>query len=170
MAEPLATFSPCGRYRYTLRRTTGGLLDAHGTVAWIMLNPSTADARVDDKTICKVRGFAARWGYRDLVVVNAYAWRSTDPDGLWSVDCYTAGGPTGGEDNDAAILAACAGAERVVCAWGKNLRPDRRAELAHLLAGVPLWALKFNDDGSPVHPLYQPNTRTPVPFTFAGAT
>lgn len=166
LREPLATFSPCGRYRYTLRRTTGGLLDAHGQVTWIMLNPSTADERVDDATIRKVRGFSERWGYRDLFVVNAYAWRSADPDGLWSVDCYAAGGPTGGDDNDAAILAACAGAERVVCAWGKNLRPERRADLARLLAGVQLWALTLNGDGSPAHPLYLKNTLTPVPFVL----
>lgn len=172
---PLATFSPCGRYRYTLRRTCGGLLlteadgfAGDGQVVWIMLNPSTADASVDDPTIRKVRGYSERWGYRSLVVVNAYAWRSTDPRVLPSI-----ADPVG-PDNDAAIVSACAGAAQaggpgvglVVCAWGKNLRPNRLAELARLLAGVPLHALKLNGDGSPAHPLYLANVLMPQPFAL----
>lgn len=166
---PLATFSPCGHYRYTLRRTCGGLLESHGRVVFIMLDPSTADARVDDPTIRKVRGYTERWLYRELVVVNAYAWRATDPGVLPSI-----ADPVG-PDNDAAIASVCGGAQQhesnsldplVVCAWGKHLRPDRRTALARLLAGVPLHALKLNDDGSPAHPLYLKNTLRPVPFAL----
>lgn len=168
---PLATFSPCSNYRYTLRRTCGGLLTSHGRVVFIMLNPSTADAHVDDPTIRKVRGYAERWLYRELVVVNAYAWRSTDPRVLPSI-----ADPVG-PDNDAAFVSVCGGAQQhesnslgydplVVCAWDKHLRPDRRAVLARLLAGVPLHALKLNEDGSPAHPLYLPNVLRPQPFAL----
>ena len=51
-----ANISPCGRYRYTLSRTWG---DAR-PLAFVMLNPSTADANVDDPTIRRCIGFAER--------------------------------------------------------------------------------------------------------------
>lgn len=176
MAEALlATLSPCGNYRYTLRRS--GLLTGHGRVTWIMLNPSTADAWVDDPTIRKVRKYTERWRYRELVVVNAYAWRSTDPHALLGVPDPV------GPDNDEAIRGTLVGVHwtdrdwdlplasdpLVVCAWGKHLRPDRRAGLARLLAGVPLYALKLNNDGSPSHPLYLSDALSPIPFTLEDA-
>jgi hypothetical protein len=52
-----AVISPCGLYRYRLERH--GLSGAGG-VAWIMVNPSTADATQDDATIRKVIGFTER--------------------------------------------------------------------------------------------------------------
>jgi hypothetical protein len=42
-----ATISDCGRYRYALGRRW----DDGPTACWVMLNPSTADADVDDPTI-----------------------------------------------------------------------------------------------------------------------
>lgn len=56
-----AVISECGLYRYRLERH--GLSGA-GAVAWIMVNPSTADATTDDPTIKKVMSAAtvgARW-------------------------------------------------------------------------------------------------------------
>ena len=78
--EPPA-FSPCGRYRYTLHRQWGN----GGHVLWVMCNPSTATATVDDPTVRRELGFARDWGFGRYVKVNAYGLRSTDPKGLWSV-------------------------------------------------------------------------------------
>src|SRR5882724_1884503 len=51
-----AVISNCGLYRYRLDRM---LRDDHGpTVAFVMVNPSTADATQDDATIRKCIGFA----------------------------------------------------------------------------------------------------------------
>lgn len=163
--QVLATFSACRHYRYTLHRTLQRLLIRPRAMTWIMLNPSTADETTDDATIRRCIGFAKAWGFDALTVVNAYAWRSTDPNGLWSSECSEAGGPVGA-DNDAAIVTACTGADMVVCAWGRHLRPDRREQLAHLLRGVKLTALATNSDGSPSHPLRLPSSLVPRPFTL----
>lgn len=159
---PLATWSPCKSYRYTLRRVWRSV-DEPRVVTWVLLNPSTADEFTSDPTIRRCLGFAQAWGFDELMIVNAYAWRSTDPRGLWKVDDPV------GPDNDAAILGACARAELVVCGWGKNLRALRRGQLAALLASVQLTALQLNDDGSPAHPLYLRGDLKPQPFTFTEA-
>jgi len=168
---PLATFSPCGLYRYTLRRIwwtdltvarrSGVVTPA--VVVWVLLNPSTADATRNDPTIRRCLGYAKAWGFDELAIVNAYAWRSTKPRGLWSPECTAAGGPVG-VDNDAAITAACTSAELVVCGWGRHLQPARRGELARLLADMKLTALATNGDGSPSHPLRLPSSLQPQPF------
>lgn len=71
-----AVFSPCGTYRYELRRTWESSLPILVTIG---LNPSTADGYGDDPTIRKEIGFASRWGYGGIVKVNMFAFRSTDP-------------------------------------------------------------------------------------------
>lgn len=161
---PLATWSPCSLYRYTLRRVWRSV-DEPRVVTWILLNPSTADEFRNDATIRRCISFSSGWGYQELMIVNAYAWRSTKPKGLRSRECIAAGGPVG-EGNDAAILAACARAELVVCGWGRHLQPDRRAALERLLAGLKLTALATNEDGSPTHPLRLPGSLTPQPFAL----
>jgi hypothetical protein len=157
-----ATFSGCGLYRYELRRT----LDVFGgapkgrTVAWLMLNPSTADASTDDPTIRKCRGFSQRWGYSEFVVVNLYAWRATDPR-----EMLAAADPVGPE-NDRHLLAAAASAELVVCAWGCNARADRRAHVLELLElyAHKLRCLKIVGGDEPGHPLMLPYKLPLQPF------
>lgn len=78
-----AVISDDGRYRYRLWRTWAPELPR---MAWIMLNPSTADAEVDDPTIRRCVGFAKREGCGGIEVVNLYAYRSTDPSVLGTVD------------------------------------------------------------------------------------
>lgn len=107
----VAQFSPCAKYRYLLTREG---LGGTGTCLFIMLNPSTADAMVDDATIRRCSGFAQRWGYARLEVANIYAYRSTDPRALRDL-----ADPVGPE-NDQYIAEAVARADKVVCAWGAH--------------------------------------------------
>lgn len=172
---PLATWSPCKSYRYTLRRQLRLTL-APRVVAFLMLNPSTADEHDDDPTIRRCVDFAQSWGFCELMIVNVYAWRSTDPKMLPQVGVTArkieramrvrAPPDPVGTDNDVAILAACERAEMVVCAWGKNAKQGRIAQLRQLLAGQAskLHALKLNNDGSPAHPLYLNGSLRPQPF------
>lgn len=74
-----AYFSDDGQYRYVLRRWWN---NAKSPVTFIMLNPSTAGATVDDMTLRKCEGFAQRWGFGSLIVVNLFALIATDPDEL----------------------------------------------------------------------------------------
>jgi hypothetical protein len=77
--ERAAVLSECGRYRYVLTRTWDHDLAA---CAFIGLNPSTADAHEDDPTIRRCIRFARDWGHGGLIMLNLFAWRSTDPRGL----------------------------------------------------------------------------------------
>lgn len=152
-----AVFSRCETYRYRLTRD-GIRTPVNGeprtTVTWIMLNPSTADASVDDPTIRRVRGFSRRAGHYGFIVVNLYALRATDPAELARHDAPN------GPDNDAAILAAAEDADQIVCAWGAHpMAPPRARAVEHLLDGLPLFCLGTTKEGEPRHPLYVPGTQ-----------
>lgn len=47
---------------------------------FIGLNPSTADESKDDPTIRRCIRFAKDWGYGGLLMMNAFAFRATDPN------------------------------------------------------------------------------------------
>lgn len=79
--ERYASISECNRYRWWLRRVWDARLLSDGRIAnevnFVMLNPSTADAEVDDPTIRRCIGFAKAWGFAALTVTNLYALRGT---------------------------------------------------------------------------------------------
>lgn len=149
-----ATLSDDGRYRYTLERQWGD----GKTVAFVMLNPSTADASQDDSTIRHCVNFARLWGCGRLVVVNLFAWRATDPGDL-PADKAEAVGP----GNDEVILAVARQSDIVVCAWGTHgAKWGRGAEvLAMLRTCTNPHALRMTKDGHPSHPLYLPGNLIP---------
>lgn len=74
--EKSAIISPCGQYRYRLERAWDRSFPA---AVFVCLNPSIADATLDDPTLRKCVGFARRWGCGHLVLVNLFALRATDP-------------------------------------------------------------------------------------------
>ncbi|MEL1251910.1 DUF1643 domain-containing protein [Aurantiacibacter gilvus] len=146
-----AILSPCGSYRYRLERD----LSLFGPVgAFIMVNPSTADAELDDQTIRKVKGFATRLGWSRVIVGNVFAYRATDIAQLATVD-----DPVGPQNGDH-LSHILADAESVVCAWGalQKLPPRLRDQwrtvtiLADAL-GRSLQCLGTVKDGHPKHPL-----------------
>ncbi|SDR62126.1 DUF1643 domain-containing protein [Paraburkholderia tuberum] len=74
-----AIISNCGLYRHRLERDVqmDGL-----TFAFFGINPSTADATLDDATVRKWIGFTRVNGGRRFIVGNVFAFRSTDITGL----------------------------------------------------------------------------------------
>jgi hypothetical protein len=122
---------------------------------WVMLNPSIADARKDDNTIRRVINFSAMWGFGALVVVNLYAFRSTDPRGLmYQPDPI-------GPENQNHIRQHAMTTSRVVCAWGCKAKRSRVqdvvVELRLIRQGCcgsnALYCLGTSKDDHPLHPL-----------------
>lgn len=143
-----ATISGCGTYRYMLRRTWNYTLPR---VLIVMLNPSTADARVDDATIRScVR--LCQWRHDGgFEVVNLFALRATDPAELSKHDDPV------GADNDYAIESAIGRCDIAICAWGAHPMAGNRSEhVRSLLRGrrpaVFCWGKTKR--GAPKHPLY----------------
>lgn len=137
-------------YRYTLRR--GPWLNGEGTVLFVMLNPSTADALEDDPTIRRCVSFAQLWGYAWLTVANLYALRATDPRELLGHR-----DPVGPENNEAIRRLASSSTE-VVVAWGATRHPEpSRArqvlEVVEFYAGTAR-CLGQTKNLHPRHPLY----------------
>lgn len=141
-----ARVSPCGRYRYTLERRWSPA----APLLWIMLNPSTADARLDDPTIRRCIRFARTWGHGGITVVNLFALRATDPRALrFDADPI-------GPENDEAIVEALNAHEHCVAAWGAHADPRRVRSVALLAEDAvrALWCLGTTREGAPRHPLY----------------
>ena len=156
-----ATFSACGEYRYELTRR---LAKGAGTVAFVMLNPSTADAYEEDPTIRRCLGFARDWGYRDVRILNIFALRSTDPQGL--KHCIDPIGPL----NDEYLRQYCTleKATKVVIAWGTHgAYLERGARVLAILREMRgndggLYALSWTKEGHPGHPLYAKGDLEPL--------
>ena len=147
-----ASFSPCRQYRYSLTRlfVAGAKLDR--CVAFVGLNPSTADEQADDPTIRRCVRFAKSWNYQGMVMLNLFGWRSTDPSVLKSISDPV------GPSNDAAILDIAAAVDRVVLCWGNHGTLHDRGKLVRAMLGrvrTPKYAFKLTAAGEPIHPLYQ---------------
>lgn len=159
-----ASISPCRRYRYTLERHWGD----GATLCWIMLNPSTANASDDDPTIRKCIGFAQRWGYDGISVVNLFAWRATEPHQLRTR--ADSGVDVIGPDNDLAIISAATRAKTVIAAWGIHGRHQGRDfQVWKLLQShhVTIACLGLTKRLDPKHPLYVPYDHKPRVYTYS---
>lgn len=155
MSPAGARFSPDRRWRTLLWRCWD---ERRPVVNFIMLNPSTADEVRLDPSCSRARDYAARWGYGALLVTNVFAWRSTDPAVLASIEDPV------GRGNDAAIVRAARRAQFVVCAWGNHgALFGRSAQVRARLreAGIALHVLRLTGRGEPAHPLYLPGTLRP---------
>ncbi len=162
MSDRGAIFSDCGQYRYRLHRRVTA---SDRICMFIMLNPSTADALLDDPTIRRCVGFARAMDCGMLEVVNLFAFRATKPK-----DMLTAPDPIG-PDNDKHINRCAQDAVmsggRIVCAWGANgdhLARDKIVLRRLLLAGCDPQSLGETAKGMPRHPLYLPNRCAPLPY------
>ena len=151
-----ALISDDGVYRYLLQRFWDVRREA---LNFVMLNPSTADAILDDPTIRRCLGFARALGFGSLEVTNLFALRSTDPKAL---RVHIA--PVGPE-NDEVIVSSARVCHMTICAWGNHGNyMNRSSHVLDLLrkAGVKPHALRIGKTGQPGHPLYLKGDLQPV--------
>jgi len=167
-----ATFSPCRKYRYRLWREWD---PTKPTVAFLALNPSTADETVDDPTIRRCVAFARSWSFGRYEMLNVFGWRATDPELLKRVFYPDAHDVAESYDpldcaNSHAIVDVMHKSSRLVLAWGSHkkiraiLTPREETlrafvetvaqEMARDGAHIEIGHLGTNADGSPKHPLY----------------
>lgn len=139
-----AVLSNCNKYRFALCR----IWDiSKPVVMFIGLNPSTADANVDDPTIRRCINFAMSWGYGGIYMANLFSYRATSPSQM-----KLQNDPIG-EDNDAWLIKLSESAAIVVAAWGNDGCFLNRSEIIKNM--LPnLYCLKINNSGEPAHPLY----------------
>lgn len=153
-----ATISPCGLYRYHLWRQWDNALPV---MCFVMQNPSTADANVNDPTITRCIGFARREKFGGISVRNVFAFRATDEREL-----LTAADPFGPE-NEANLL-DCRGVSlmtQLIVAWGTPFGGKRLAHWYKLAESIVRLhepeCLGTTKDGHPRHPLFLRND-TPI--------
>ena len=161
-----AAFSPCGRYRWWLRRSWD---PARPPLLFLGLNPSRAGAERDDPTLRRLQGFARRWGYGSLEVLNLFARISASPALL-----RRSHDPVGA-DNDHWLRQRL---QQVPAAlwlgWGNGGHwRDRDQQVLALIAdsapaGRPLLALALTASGQPRHPLYAPAAAQPLQLQHPG--
>ncbi len=114
-----------------------------------MLNPSRADATTDDHTIRKCLRYTQSWGYSGLVVVNLFAYISSEPCKLRLVS-----DPIGPE-NDEYLAKYLKVADRCLVAWGAvgdlPFMAERIRQVTPLLPAEAL-CLGYTKKGWPRHP------------------
>jgi hypothetical protein len=152
-----AVISECGTYRYVLTRHIPQLIRWVRPCLFVMLNPSTADADVDDPTIRRCIGFARTWGCTELTVVNLFALRATDPKEL------TKHADPIGPDNDQHIEEQVEkhwSTGKIVAAWGAHPLAKPRSDWFRGQFGI-VDCLGLTQAGAPRHPLYVPAKTEP---------
>jgi hypothetical protein len=161
-----AELSPCGRFRHWLDRAWD---DARPRLAYVMLNPSTADALEDDQTIRRCATLADKFGYGSFRVVNLFDFRAT-----LVVDLVRHGFQSS-DGNAALVDATMREAADVVFAWGglekRWLAAHERARsvwesAARLLAPRAPLCFGRTKDGHPLHPSRLPNSVVLQPFSY----
>ena len=140
-----ARFSPCRTWRYTLHRVWG---EGQGLLMVIGLNPSTADEVKNDPTVTRCINYARAWGFRGLIMMNAFAFRTTFPRVL-----KNAPDPVG-PDNDFWLRRMAYQAQLILAAWGNHgLWLDRQDRVLSLM-DREVHCLGVTKTGAPRHPLY----------------
>lgn len=164
-------------------------------IAWVGLNPSTADATKDDPTMLREIGFSFRWGFGSLIKLNIFPFITADPAEMRKIMSkgrgYRMELPTAllGMQNDEICAELLTKADMRMAAWGNGATAYEVNDWLYVIAmerdqhtiwgdGVTItdWkCLGTNANGSPRHTLSRgknrvPDDFVPVPWTPRGAT
>jgi hypothetical protein len=150
--QSFATFSTDRKYRYVLSRIWNA---EKPRIAFIGLNPSTANETDNDPTIRRVISFANQFGYGGLYMLNLFALVTPYPNELKQGD-----DPVG--NNDEYLDHYGPKAEKVVFAWGNFDVFGRDEQVIKMFPHA--MCLGKNGNGSPKHPLYLKASTPLIPF------
>lgn len=132
-------------------------------VLWIGMNPSTAEADVDDNTVRIEQRFSREWGFAAYCKTNVMSYRVTNPAGLLQPGVNPAD-----QRNLDIILGLAQQAGTVVLTIGSlppRLRPYGETVVRVLAnAGIQMKCLGVTADGSPRHVRGLPARAEPQPF------
>ena len=105
--------------------------------------------------------YAMRWNYGGFTMLNAFAYRATDPKVMKAVVEPI------GEENDEHILRYISGMDFII-AWGNHCtHMDRESNLLKILPERAM-CLGKNKSGSPKHPLYLKSDLKPFKYHEKG--
>jgi hypothetical protein len=144
-------FDATGTYRYLLWRSWDVTQPA---IAFILLNPSTADGTTNDATIRRCLGFARRWGYGTVQIANLFAYRTPNPLKLRQVTDPV------GRENDRYLNLVAQSSDYLVVGWGNGGQLFHRDEkvlktwISAQVSPQRLYCLGYTQKGCPYHPLY----------------
>lgn len=128
-----------------------------------MLNPSTADHRIDDPTVLVLIHFGKLWGYGGLTIINLYNWRSPSPASM-KVEPQRLG-EFNGIAHACAMTYARDNGGRLLVAWGNDGdfegEATRFADFAIRTMGLELICLGTTASGAPKHPMARGQYRIP---------
>lgn len=153
--------------------------DARGTARFVLgtvgrdplvcfgINPSTAAPNALDRTVARVRGFAAENGFDSWTMLNVYPQISTDPAGLHA-DHDTALKA----ENERHIAMTVRGRPTLLAAWGglvtsRSYLPALLRDILTITTDAGCDWVSLGDptkDGHPRHPLYVRGGTPLVPF------
>lgn len=169
-----ALFSADLRHRLALGRWFhDGPVVPERLLAFIGLNPSTADGQSEDATTRRWRGFTLSLGFPGYVAVNAHTLRSPDPNFL--LQARYARTPTWTDEGRVEMLAILATAATIICCWGATVE-----KVGHGMLNDPLVCDALRQraadiyclgtptkNGHPRHALYLPATANLRPYSAA---
>ena len=145
-----AIISDCKNYRYRLDRK---VQDDGIVIAYFGINPSTADATIDDQTVKKWIGFAKINNGSRFIVGNVFAYRSTNVRGLSCRDPI-------GADNEKYLQEIINEADILVPCWGNISKVQRNlrykfdeVKSAILDSGKPVKIFGLTNSDCPRHPM-----------------
>ncbi len=118
-------------------------------LTWLMLNPSRADAVADDHTIRKCLRYTRAWGYSGLVVVNLFAYISSNPSKLRLVSDPV------GPQNDEYLDKYLRMTNQCLVAWGAVAdEPFVLERIQRIRRSLPadVFCLGYTKKGWPKHP------------------
>lgn len=135
----MAVISSDGLYRYRLTKIWD---EDKPCIAFILLNPSTADNLRTDITAMNICNYSIANDYGRIDIVNLFAFRATNSKDMpyWREAI--------GEYNDQYILDAVLGASKVIIGWGSDQKVynERKMEVHNLLREYKSKLMCFKDE------------------------